>query len=563
MKIISIRKVATLTLLLILSSLQPVVASPFMTSENSLGSSEEWTLKVLPAEVKGSAESPRKKEDGKSKRTSTSQNSSTPSEEATSPKREFRGAWIQTVFQYEYAEMDVESLKQHLVNRLDALQKMGINTIIFQVRPEADAWYNSTLEPWSRFITGTQGEAPKGGFDPMEFLIMECHARCMEFHAWLNPYRAASDNGEHLAEYHVCKTHPEWFFTYNNFIYFNPALPECREFFCGVLYDIVSRYDVDAIHIDDYFYPYPVAGLPIPDEESFKRYGRGFKDINDWRRDNVNLLIQMASETIKLCKPWVRFGVSPFGIYRNVANDPDGSDTHGLQNYDDLYADILLWTENGWVDYNIPQLYWEIGHPNADYAVLLEWWKNHRGKSHMYIGLDVARTMKAEDLTPKMSSVRESNLLEGYCFWPANELLWNNGGVADSLKENYFALPALNPSYSELSEATPEMVSKIEFERGEEGMLHLSWGCHGDRENPTDARYFVVYIFPDEKNGINFDDPERILAISPYTSVEIPYDFKSEILIAVTALNRYNNESEARFLKISKKNLKRLRKIQK
>lgn len=474
-----------------------------------------------------------------------------------SPKHEFRGAWIQTMFQGDYMNLSVEELKSDLIKKLDDLKLMGINALVFQVRPESDAWYNSPYEPWSRFLSGKQGKAPADNFDPMSFLIAECHKRCMEFHAWLNPYRAASGGGVHLAPSHIYHKHPEWFFKFNNYIYFNPGVDESIDFICTVVKDIVMRYDVDAIHMDDYFYPYPSPGLQIPDQETFKNNGRGFTDIEDWRRDNVNRLIQALSATIKESKPWVRFGISPFGIYRNNTSHPDGSATNGTENYDDLYADIMLWVNKGWVDYNIPQIYWEMGHAQADYVTLAKWWAAHKGKAELYYGQDVARTMKVDQLTAKMRSVRELKGVGGYCFWPANELFWNNKGVADSLKTSYFKYPALIPPYTRLSTHKPHQVSEITMSPGNNGKLSLTWGAVVEDNVSEGAHYFVVYAFP-QKSKINLSNSKNIIAITPYTFAEIDLPAK-KMTYVVTAVNRYHIESKGRVLKVDKKNLKRLR----
>lgn len=286
--------------------------------------------------------------------------------EMKNPKHEFRGAWIQTVFQSRYQQMNSAAMKHYLTDMVRKLDEAGINAVVFQIRPEADAFYKSSLEPWSRFMTGDQGKAPDDDeFDPLAFIIEECHKRGMELHAWLNPYRVKASKNFELAPEHIYWQHPERFVEYGNQMFFDPGLPENRGFICDVVHDIVSRYDVDAIHMDDYFYPYPIAGEEFPDDASFYRYGQaqgfGSAQRNDWRRNNVNLLIKEIKYTIAATKPWVRFGVSPFGIYRNKRNDPNGSDTNGLQNYDDLFADIKLWVQNGWVDYNTPQIYWEMG----------------------------------------------------------------------------------------------------------------------------------------------------------------------------------------------------------
>jgi len=266
----------------------------------------------------------------------------------TAPKREFRGVWMHTIGNAEYRTMTPQRMMTYLTSQLDTLQRAGINAVLFQIRPEADAFYPSQLEPWSRFLTGTQGQAPFPAWDPTAFLIEECHKRNMEFHAWINPYRVQSNINVKLASTHIYYRHPEWFVVYGTQRFFDPGIPESRKFINEVVTDIVTRYDVDAIHMDDYFYPYPIVGKPFPDDQSFQTYGipNGFEGRrDDWRRNNVNLLIKELHQTIHQIKPWVKFGVSPFGIYRNRKNTIDGigSETNGLQNYDDLYADILLW----------------------------------------------------------------------------------------------------------------------------------------------------------------------------------------------------------------------------
>ena len=212
------------------------------------------------------------------------------------PKREFRGAWIQAV-NGQFKGIPTGKLKQTLIDQLNSLQGAGINAIIFQVRPEADALYASQHEPWSRFLTGTQGQIPSPMWDPMQFMIEECRKRNMEFHAWINPYRVKTSLKNQLAPEHIYHQHPEWFVTYGDQLYFDPALPESRDYICKIVTDIVSRYDVDAIHMDDYFYPYPVKGMDFPDDASFARYGGGFTNKADWRRSNVNVLIKKLHET--------------------------------------------------------------------------------------------------------------------------------------------------------------------------------------------------------------------------------------------------------------------------
>lgn len=470
-------------------------------------------------------------------------------------KREFRGAWIQTAFQGEYKEMTPVKMKKDFIRKLDYLQACGINAIIFQVRPEADAFYKSDIEPWSRFYTGQQGLAPYGEFDVMAFLIPECHKRNMEFHAWLNPYRASTAGNTRFADSHIYHKHPEWFVTYNKQILFDPGLPESRRFICRVVRDIVNRYDVDAIHMDDYFYPYPVAGMPFPDDNSFRKYGlpKGYRpdQRDEWRRKNVNILIQNIKRTILLTKPWVRFGISPFGIYRNQKSTPDGSGsrTNGLQNYDDLYADITYWVQQGWIDYNIPQIYWEIGHPAADYITLIKWWDKNANGGHLYIGQDVARTMKAGDLTRKMRYERALPHIAGNCFWPANEILWNNKGVADSLKRNYHRYSALIPAYTHLHNRAPKEVGKLKTEWTPQGFM-LHWKAEQSATNPELARYFVIYRFG-IKEPVDISNPAKIVAITPNTYYMLPYNKgKEKYRYLVTAVDRFHNESQGKSKKI-------------
>lgn len=471
------------------------------------------------------------------------------------PKREFRGAWIQTVFQEEYALMSVEEMKSDFIRKLNILQECGINALIFQVRPEADAWYESSYEPWSRFCTGTQGVAPGALFDPMAFLIKECHKRNMEFHAWLNPFRAGTSGTMHLCEEHVYHKHPEWFVHYNKQLLFDPGLPECRGYICQVVQDIILRYDVDAIHMDDYFYPYPVAGMPFPDDHSFMEYGirRGYtqEERDDWRRENVNTLVRQLKNSIALVKPWVRFGISPFGIYRNKKDTPDGSgsETDGTQNYDDLYADILLWTQNQWIDYNIPQLYWETGHPAADYITLIKWWNKNANGIPMYIGQDVSRTMKANDLTVKLNLERRLSQCQGHCFWPANEIFRNNGGIADSLRERYHRYPALIPPYTHMKQEAPAKVRNLAREEYKDGVA-IRWEAIQNPKKTDAAHYFVIYKFK-RKRKINPEDPTAILAITRYPECFLAHQkTKKKYWMMVTAVDRYHNESAGEIIKV-------------
>lgn len=374
----------------------------------------------------------------------------------------FRGAWIATVANIDWPSAEAvgnDSLQRaEMVWLLDSLESLGINAIIFQVRPTADALYKSEYEPTSHWLTGKQSfpnEKLKIKnyelWDPLAWTIEEAHKRHMEVHVWLNPYRvnlAKTDTSEICAE-HVWRKHPEWFWEYNKQWYFDPGLEITREWICTIVADIVDRYDIQAIHMDDYFYPYPVGKLPLPDEATFVMHSRGFDDIREWRRDNVNLAIQEISEAIRECKDSVEFGISPFGVWRNASVDSTGSATQaGITNYDDLYADIRLWIQKGWIDYVLPQLYWEIGKKVADYEILAHWWANEvRGTNcKLYIGMAPYKLEGAKKNSPwgqgneisrQMRLNRTIPEISGECFYSTRPLLRNPRGVCDTIRLIY------------------------------------------------------------------------------------------------------------------------------
>lgn len=434
------------------------------------------------------------------------------------PKREFRGAWIQTIFQ-KYEERTSEQLKADFTGLLDRLHAVGINVVIFQVRPCADAFYQSSLEPWSRYLTGSVGRAPKPFWDPLEFMVTEAHLRGMELHAWLNPYRAPTvKDAASLSSSHLLKRHPERFVRYGNGYYFDPSREDNRRLICNVVADIVTRYDVDGIHFDDYFYPYPVKGQKFPDAEAYARSASGLS-LNDWRRSNVNELIRCVSETIDSIKPWVRFGISPFGIWRNSSSDPSGSRTAGLQAYDDLYSDVPLWAEKGWIDYQIPQLYWELDHERASYRELAQWWaQNGRGR-HVYIGQDARKTHQSNELDPKL---KLASAVEGNCWWYASSLKCIEPELAEA-----YTTPALVPEYLWKKAEVVSTPSDLKFAAG-----LLRWAFD------EKASKWVVYRFDSEK-VIDIENPSAICAVT-YSNQFTP---TRPGVYVVTALDRTNCES--------------------
>ncbi|TMI68423.1 MAG: hypothetical protein E6H09_22930 [Bacteroidetes bacterium] len=372
------------------------------------------------------------------------------------PMFEFRGVWIATVDNIDWPSrgmVNVDSQKAEFIRQLDMHQRNGMNAVIVQVRPAADAFYPSKYEPWSQWLTGVQGRAPSPYYDPLQFMIDEAHKRGMEFHAWCNPYRANFNiPSSSIAPDHITRKHPEWFITYGEAKYFDPANKQAREFVVNVISDIVRRYDIDAIHMDDYFYPYRIPGKEFPDDVSYKRSGSNLSKP-DWRRSNVDTIIRMISTSIKNIKPYCKFGISPFSVWRNKNVDRDGSDTQsGVSNYDDLYANILLWLQEGWIDYVAPQLYLEIGHDKIAYEKILDWWSKHSYGRHIYIGHGIYRVNErnkawknVNELPNQIKLLRSYPNVQGSIYFSSTTFNSNPNGWNDSLQNNYYRTPAVVP----------------------------------------------------------------------------------------------------------------------
>ena len=464
------------------------------------------------------------------------------------PKREFRGAWIQCV-NGQFKGIGTEVMQRTLSYQLDELQKDGCNVIIFQVRPECDALYESQLEPWSYYLTGEQGRAPQPYWDPLAWMIEQCHRRGMELHAWINPYRAKTKVAHANAANHVMRRHPEWCFDYDGLTLLNPALKESRDFICEVVRDIVRRYDVDGMHIDDYFYPYPVEGVKIPDDKEYRAHSYGIADRGDWRRHNVNLFIEQVFQTIRETKPWVKFGISPFGIYRNKRNDPNGSNTNGLQNYDQLYADVMLWADKGWMDYCVPQIYWEIGHKAADYDELIHWWDKNCRNTTLVIGEDVERTAKFKQQARKMMFHAELPNVKGTVLWYAKAAVDNVGNYGTQLRNLYWRYPAFQPTMRHIDGKAPKKPRKVKVVNVE-GKDVLFWTAPKGKGWKDEAVSYAVYRFaPGER--VDIDDSSKLLAITRETFYELPaVSAGGKYVYAVTALDRLQNESSYKKVKV-------------
>lgn len=466
------------------------------------------------------------------------------------PKREFRGAWMQVV-NGQYQGMTSLEQQRRLTEQLDALQAAGVNAVFFQVRPAADALYRSHYEPWSHFLTGQQGKAPDVDWDPLQFMIDACHSRGMELHAWINPYRARVKGmrNTQLNYLHPYTHHPERFVEYDGLLLFDPSLSENRDYICLIASDIVRRYDVDGLHIDDYFYPYPVAGSEFPDAKSFATYGRGFSSRSAWRRNNVDMLVKQLSAAVHSVKPWVKFGVSPFGIYHNASGDGvPGSATSGLQNYDDLYADVLLWVKQGWVDYLLPQLYWEIGNKAADYAKLVDWWAKNAGGRHLYIGQDLERSLRFSDLDRKFMLMYRQPSIQGYCWWYADAVRQALPAVQRSSHGNQSL--ALQPLMPWLDKKAPGTVKNLVFLETEDGPV-LFWEAPPYRNEMNRPIRYVVYRF---KKGerVDINDARHIAGMTTNTYFSLkPEGGKKNYVYVVTALDRLQNESAAEKVKVT------------
>ena len=311
-----------------------------------------------------------------------------------------RGVWVSSVANIDYPSqqgLSADQLKSEADTILNNIAAMGLNTVFLQVRPSADALYQSALFPWSRYVSGTAGQAPDGDFDVLAYWVEGAHSRSLQLHAWLNPYRITRDGKEELdalPETSPAKQHPEWVVEYEGNYYFNPGLPAVQQLIVDGAAEIVRNYDVDGIHLDDYFYP----GTDFNDAAAYARYGDDFDDIGDWRRDNVNTLIASLDETVHAINPELSFGVSPAGIWDNKADNPKGSDTNGRSSYREIYCDSVEWVKRGTVDYICPQLYWSIGYEIADFEVLVDWWQDIVSTSDvaLYIGIGAYRAAEAE-----------------------------------------------------------------------------------------------------------------------------------------------------------------------
>jgi uncharacterized lipoprotein YddW (UPF0748 family) len=481
-------------------------------------------------------------------------------------KSEFRGVWIPTVYNLDWpalsASVTVEQQKQQYIEKLDKLKNTGMNAVMFQVRSMGDAFYESSYSPWSRYLTGTQGTNP--GYDPLKFTLEEAHKKNMEFHAWFNPFRISDGASFNIADYinklpagSPLKSHPEWIVKYadaqkTNY-WLNPGIPEVRDYVVNIILEVVNIYDIDGVHIDDYYYPYPLSGVDFPDGSQYAQYGAGYANKGDWRRDNVNKFISELSSKIKTAKAHVKFGVSPFGIWKNGVSN-GGSDTAGLSSYDSLYTDSLNWINKGYLDYIIPQIYWNFGYAPAAYEKLVDWWTAQvKGKNiSLYIGHAAYKIgdpqslawLNPDEMPNQINYNRQFEDIKGDCFYSSKDILSNKLGIMDRLKSDTYKYPALIPAMPWKDSASPVSPAIIDVKETEQGIT-VSF----QDKSSGDASYFVVYRFGGDE-AVNIKDSSKIAAImkkgeaNTYSFTDSTADINNKYVYVATSVDRLHNESD-------------------
>lgn len=479
-----------------------------------------------------------------------------PAQPTSPPKYELRGAWIATVINLDWPASQTAApatQQQELVAMLDALRADGINAVFFQIRSECDAFYNSPFEPWSKYLTGTQGKAPVPAWDPLAFAIEQAHARGMELHAWFNPFRAERSIGSYpLAASHVKNQHPDWMLTVGTVSLLNPGIPAARDYITSIVLDVVRRYDLDGVHFDDYFYPYPPNTVSTQDETTFQTWNIGFSDINTWRRYNINQFVRQVGDSLRVVAPHVKYGISPFGIWKD--GTPAG--ISGLSAFDVLYADAVNWLSQQWIDYLMPQLYWAFGGAQ-DYGSLAPWWQSVMNGRHLYVGHGLYRTDAATftgtlfGTTEIPSQVRfnRTHGIPGSVFFRARNLTaYPSGGFSDTLQTDLFQTRALTPPMDWKDLSAPGTPETLQFAWTGTDEVRLAWTAPPAKHTVPARRYAVYRVRtstpPDAATIVA--DPTHLLGVTGLTEwVDRPGIAPEPYHYLVTALSPNSIESAA------------------
>ncbi|WP_411031561.1 glycoside hydrolase family 10 protein [Spongiimicrobium sp. 3-5] len=470
------------------------------------------------------------------------------------PKREFRGVWIATVANIDWPKKGTDAVskqKSDYLTILNFYKDLNFNAVIVQIRTAGDALYTSQLAPWSRFLTGTEGIPPNGNEDILPWMIKEAHKQGFEFHAWLNPYRATLDsNTKILSESHDYYKHPEWMIKYGEKHYYNPGIPEVRSHLLKVMDEVVLNYDIDAVHFDDYFYPYKIKDEVFNDSLAYVSYALPQQTLEDWRRSNVDSLVQGIHKNIKKKKPWVQFGISPFGVWKNKATDPKGSDTQaGQTTYEDLYADPLLWMEKGWIDYLVPQVYWSMDLNVASHRKIVSWWAENSENTNLYIGNGAYKIYnnsdpaweKKKELPQQLKLSRNTAAVSGNVFFSAKSLMKEREAVVRNLKRNFYKNVALPPA-SPLMENRSLNIPKLKQVWQNRDSLKIAMDFSGTNS----IRNILIYASRKDTK-LNTGTTKQLLR-KLYHSGEDSFqiakkDLKGKRHLALTFLDRYGNES--------------------
>jgi uncharacterized lipoprotein YddW (UPF0748 family) len=438
---------------------------------------------------------------------------------------------------------------------IEQQRQAGFNAMVVQVRAAADAFYAKSMEPWSEFLTGQQGVSPSPFYDPMDFMIQEAHGRGMEFHAWLNLDRGTFSRKSTLTPDHITARKPEWFLSYGERKLFNLGLPVVRTYVASLVANIVRNYDVDGIHFDDYFYPYTIAGQVYRDDEAYRTNYNGMAK-NDWRRANIDKLILELRDSIKTVKPHVKFGISPFGIWKNQNVDPEGSATSGGQTYFDQYSDTRKWAREGWVDYMVPQIYFTHDHPRAPYREIVDWWTRNCGDRHLYIGHGAYRVGKGGEREPTWNNptqlpnqiryARSMKPTNGAVYFSAKSLQNNPLGVRDSLQNNLYRYQALIPPMPWKDAIAPNEPRDLKA-TAMPGGVELFWQEPAPASDGDRAHYYVIYRFDGRQRQPRTDNPQYILSICQGEMntrfLDKTADPAKRYTYVVTAFDRLHNES--------------------